>query len=204
MTRFFLVFALALLSTAPARAQDVDESANPDVVYEQQDSIYFTLDDGIQTPKEMEQEAMYVARMCRMNAFQNKYYDCDCFGGAFLVQREKLGPTVLQENIIMDLVKGKTTCANTVALAGQYYKQCLDYQSIFYEMESDQNNEKLCTCVANRSAREYAKKPILDPGYAAMMMGAGMRYCKDPRNTTVAPAQTVTTVPDFAPARTAN
>ncbi len=204
MTRFLFVFALALLSALPAMAQDIDESANPDAIYEYQDSIYFTLDDGIQTPEEMEREAMYVARMCRMNAFQNKYYDCECFGGAFLVQREKLGPTVPQESIIMDLVKGKTACANTVVIAGEYYQQCLDFQATYYEMSSEQDNEKLCSCTGNRAANEYSKKPILDPGYAASMLYTGMRYCKDPRNAPVAPARTATSVPDFTPAKTAN
>ena len=84
--RFFL-FALAalIISHSPAAAQ-VNER---NIV---KDSIYFMLDDGIQTPEEMEEEAKYVHGLCASHVNQRLFFDCECIAGAFLSEREKRGP----------------------------------------------------------------------------------------------------------------
>ena len=123
------------------------------------DSDYFMMDDGKMTPEEMEEEAMYVYEQCRSNSYKRKYYDCRCIAGAFLTNREKDGPARPQDDIVYNLFRGgPSECANTVSIAGDAYKDCMDTAKIFREFAKD--NEEYCSCVGKTTANSFAKKPL--------------------------------------------
>ncbi len=173
MNRPLLLTLALLLFPMPTFAQGVSEIVK--------DSVYFTMDDGIQDKEEMEEEADYLFGLCKGNAYQALYFDCECLAGAFLQQREKLGPTTPQQDIMYRLTKsGNATCANSAAIAGEGYKNCLEYTATARELASD--NEELCTCVGNKTAKDFAKRPRFDIGYIRKMKQGAMRYCLRPEN----------------------
>jgi hypothetical protein len=196
----FPLAAMAQGQTQPPAQQEqpVDKFDDPVNQFVPKDSVFFTMDDGIMTPEEMQQEAMYVHGLCDSNPMQRQYYDCECFAGAFLVQREKLGPTVMQEQIIMDMTAtGKSTCADTAAVAGKYYQNCLDIQTTYYELSTPEENEAICSCAARVGANDYGKQPFLDATFIAGTLNNAITYCTDPANRDRQPAE-----PAAAPAAT--
>lgn len=145
------------------------------------DSAYFVANDGIQTPEEMEEEAQYVYGLCMSNGYQSLYFDCQCLSGAFLQTRERLGPTVLQNDILNTLTKsGKAVCANTTAIAGQSYEDCLSFANDSRELEND--NEQYCTCAANKTATDFTKSPRLNIQYIRRLKTRALTYCAQPEN----------------------
>lgn len=168
----FMKYALALLLLVtfalPAQAQFVTK-----------DSLYFTMDDGIQSPEEMEEEAEFVYGICNRNAYQARYFDCSCIAGAFLQERESRGPLALQNDILYQLTKSRNAkCANPAGMAGDAYKGCQLYASSMRKLEPD--NEELCTCAANKAATEFGKYPRLNVQYIAKIKREALSFCKDP------------------------
>lgn len=175
MKRLAFLAALILL---PAHAM-----AQAPGTYIVKDSVYFTMDDGIQSPEEMEEEALYVKGSCESNAYQKLYFDCACLAGAFLQQREKLGPMTPQHNILEMLTKSRrATCANATQIAGLAYKDCLDYAAMSRELETDQENESYCACTGNKTAKDFARAPRFDIGYIRRVKSQAMSYCLIPEN----------------------
>lgn len=170
MMRYFLVF-VCLLASVPAFAQD-----DRNVV---KDSIYFTLDDGIMTKEEMLEEAQYVHGKCMGHVYQSLYFDCACIAGAFLNEREKRGPTALQDVILTELYRTggeKAKCGNTVDIAGSMYQECMAFSDIFRRLES--NNEEYCQCVGNRMARDFSDYPYLRLAYISRLRVNAMLSCE--------------------------
>lgn len=164
------VIAALLFMPLPALAQHVIK-----------DSLYYTLDDGVQSPKEMEEESLYVHGLCMGNTYQKTYFNCDCIAGAFLSERERLGPTVLQYDIVRQLLQSrKATCANTEEIAGTIYEDCMDAANYSRELETD--NEEYCACAANKTASDFNRTPRLNSRYIRQMRGNALSYCRQPAN----------------------
>ncbi len=173
MMRFLLIALFALAIPAAARAQ-IDDLTG-------QDSVYFTLDDGIMTPDEMEKEAGYVYRLCAENPYQSTYFNCECLAGAFLLQREKLGPMTPQYQILDRLMKSSSAqCPNTPAIAGDAYKTCNAYVRSRRELAND--NREFCECVANRVANRFDRSPRLSTQYVGALTSNAINYCENPQN----------------------
>ncbi len=148
-----------------------------------QDSTYYTLDDGVMDQDEMMEEADTMYRLCELNAYQKKYFDCGCFAGAYLQQREKLGPIATQSDIYESVTNSALTsnsCANTELIAGEAYEDCLRFSSQFRELALD--NDQYCTCAANKMAKDFAKAPRLSAGYITNIRTNAMEFCEDPKN----------------------
>lgn len=174
MIRFLPFLLLAFVTLIPVSASAQNDSTI-------KDSVYFTLDDGVMSPEEMEEEAEYVHGLCQSNAYQALYFNCECLAGAFLIQREKLGPLALQSDIYDRLTKSnKAVCGNTVAIAGAAYQACLTHTMTYRELALD--NEEYCQCVGNRIARQFTQKPWLDVAYIESLTMNNMNYCDDPAN----------------------
>ena len=149
-----MAFAIAvwLIGAGPASAQFM------------KDSYYFMADDGKQSPEEMEEEAMFVYQNCQSNPYQAEYYDCQCIAGAFLNEREKIGPLKPQDQIVYELFRGgPKDCANKTEIAGSSYTDCMAYAEAFREFEKD--NEEYCSCVGKTVARDFSKNPYLRTTY---------------------------------------
>lgn len=147
MIKLFLIFVFILCGasfTASAQTKD---------------SFYFMKDDGIFSDEEKDEEAEYIYAQCASNTFQKIYYDCRCIAGAFRVQRdaEKLIP---QDQILNDLLDDQDLgCVNTMQIAGDSYEFCMEYATI--SRSRKKNNDKYCGCVANKTALDFKKKPVL-------------------------------------------
>jgi hypothetical protein len=179
-----LLFLFLLVLAPPAIAQeDVDESADPRNQFAIQDSVFFTLDDGVMTRAEMEQEAQYIFGQCGMNPYRSLYFDCECLSGAFLLERERLGPTVPQFEIMEQLTRsGKSACANTANMAGESYRNCMEMRRTFFAMASPERNEEICSCAGRKAAFDFSERPVQSPSYTASLMSEAMVYCEDPEN----------------------
>ncbi len=177
----FPILLLTLLLLSPlARAQS-DEADN-----NVRDSVYYTMEDGIESPEEMEKEAQYVYELCSSNAYKSLYFDCQCIAGAFLQRREKVGPTIPQNDIVDGITRaenrtpGAPTCINAVAIAGNAYSNCLGYADTYRRQETD--NEEYCSCVGKRLASEFGKRPYLRTDYIQSMQTDAMLFCDNPAN----------------------
>lgn len=174
MMRLFLIPALLICLSFPALAQD--EENDPRVV---KDSIYFTMDDGVMTLDEMKEETRYIHGKCMNHLYQNTYFDCACIAGAFLNEREKRGPMVLQETILTELYRtgGETTakCGNAPVIAGAVYNDCMEYSRVFRRLEN--NNEQYCQCAGNRVARDFSEYPYLRTAYIERLRVNAMLTC---------------------------
>lgn len=181
---FSLLLAFALLSPA-AFAQEVRK----DLVV--RNSLDYTMDDGVMSKEEMEMEAQDVYRLCTANVYQKKYFDCACLAGAFLQQREKLGPLVMQyeiHKIITNSPETNASCANTADIAGDAYESCVSYIRGYSETELEDPKD-YCTCVANKMARDYSKAPRLSTGYVETLRSNAMNECTDPQRRAVMKTQ---------------
>lgn len=173
MIRTALFAALALCFLLPSGAA----FAQPEIV---KDSVYFTLDDGIMTKEEMEEEAQYVYDICNRNPFQNQYFDCGCIAGDFLIQREKLGPMVMQDDIFTAVTSGPNArCANAPMIANLAYNNCLDFVKIANITREE--TPEFCTCAANKAALDFAKTPKLDTTFSTSVASNALIYCNDPQ-----------------------
>ncbi len=169
--RFFLL-ASALLAFAA--------SAHADVI---KDSIDYTLDDGVMSKAEMEAEARDMYTLCNLNVYQKRYFSCECIAGAFLQEREKRGPVAFQQDIYEDIINGNATsasCANIEQIAGQTYASCMSFSQNYSDTEIDDKNSEVCTCTANKMARDFYKLPRLNMGYIENLRVIAMRDCRDP------------------------
>ena len=124
------------------------------------DAFYFMKDDNEFSEEEMDEEAQYVYEMCNLNSIRSTYFNCECIAGAFRQEREKQGP-YLPQNIILNglFSDNERGCTNTVTIAGNAYEKCMYSSKIFRSREK--NNEEYCKCVANTTARRFAKNPHL-------------------------------------------
>lgn len=178
----FLILACLLPFTAP-RAEGIKESTD------------YLMDDGVMTQDEMEDEAQYIYRDCQANPMTNLYYNCACVGGAFLIQREKRGPMYPQGWIYQDILKNpKLKCVNEEAYAGDNYKTCMSVMGVAFELGLD--NKEICTCAANRAARNFNNNPEPGIAYTGGILGNAIQYCQKPENRPVKKKSTNTT--DFS------
>lgn len=171
MIRFFLLATALLVFAAPARA---------DVI---KDSVDYTLDDGVMSKAEMEAEARDMYTLCNLNVYQKRYFSCECIAGAFLQEREKLGPLALQEDIYEDIINGNSTsasCANIEQIAGETYASCISFSQNYSDTEIDDKNNEVCACTANKMARDFYKLPRLNMGYIENLRMIAMKDCRDP------------------------
>ena len=122
-------------------------------------------------------------RLCEINAYQKRLFNCACLAGAFLQQREKLGPMVMQYEIYETITNSpevSSSCANTPEIAGQAYNSCLTFAENYGPTEFDPDTIDVCTCVANKVARDFTKLPRLSPQYVQILRSDAMTSCKDP------------------------
>lgn len=191
---------LLLILISPAMAQSMSEEREFSTY---QDAITYTLDDGIMSREEMEKESRYVYHKCMRSNMMRRYLDCECLSGTFLLTREKVGPVVSQHQIIEDMLHtGKSKCANTAAIAGEAYQECLDYSNSFRELETD--GEDFCTCVANKAANDFTAAPYVNPTHVAGVKSRARVYCQTTANRArpqtapgVQPAPEKTKIPAF-------
>ncbi len=165
MTALLIICALSAFTADDAAAQ-----------YEVKDSFYFMKGDGEFSDAEKDEEALYVFNTCQSNAIQSLYFDCACIAGAFRQERdsEKLVP---QSQIINALFNDNNSqCANTIGIAGDAYESCQEYSSIYRARNKD--NNKYCKCVANKTALNFQKKPILNTDYIRQLRSGAMLSCK--------------------------
>ena len=184
MKHFALFVLLAAFSAfgGPASAQEKKvEWKRIDLI--PKTPVDYTLDDGVMSKDEMELEAQDMYKLCENNAYQRRYFKCECLAGAFLQQREKLGPMVEQYDIFKTITNSKETdarCANTEEVAGRAFKACLSFTRNYARMEFNKDNEDYCTCAANKVARDYSKAPRLSGSYVEALRMNAMTLCKDP------------------------
>lgn len=140
------------------------------------DSIYFMLDDGEMSLEEMQQEAEFVHQECAKNVYQSNYIDCECIAGAFLNEREKLGPMVPQSNILRDVYeKHGRKCANTAEIAGNAYQRCEVYARHFRPQFKD--GDDFCQCVSKSVVRGFQSNPVIRPRYLQSLYARGYVDC---------------------------
>jgi hypothetical protein len=131
----------------------------------------------------MQMEAQDMYSLCEINAYQKRLFNCACLAGAFLQQREKLGPMVMQYEIydtITNSPEVSSSCANAPEIAGQTYKSCLTFAENYGPTEFSPDTTDVCTCVANKVAREFKKLPRLSPQYVQILRADAMSACRDP------------------------
>lgn len=177
MKSLFLALLLILPVSAAALAGEYDLIPKTPLDY--------TMDDGIMDKEEMQMEAQDVYKLCQINAYQKKLFNCACLAGAFLQQREKLGPTAMQFEIfdmITNSPETSSSCANTADIAGRTYQSCLTFAKNWSPTEFDPDNEDVCSCTANKVAREFARTPRLNPQYIQILRSNAMKFCSDPVN----------------------
>ncbi len=162
--KYAALFLAALLFSVPAHAQI-------------KDSYYFMLDDGVQTPDEVIEEAQYVFDTCDSNVFQKLYFDCQCVAGSFLQLREKYGSVAPQEELVDGIVHGKNArCSNSVDLAGYAYENCMETTRFAREYAPD--NEQYCSCVGNKVANDFTQRPRLNRNYIVKVHSNAMLACR--------------------------
>lgn len=187
MKRFFPLFILTLLLSTPAFAQARG-------TYIVKDSVYFTMDDGIQSPEEMIEEAEYVQGVCSRDPYHTQYFDCECIAAEFLQIRETAGPMKPQYEILRELTKGNNAkCANTVGIAGDTYNYCTEYSATRRELETAEENESYCTCAANKAASDFTRSPRLSISHIRNIKVNAMSYCRNPDNRAIVARQAVRT-----------
>lgn len=180
-------FVLFLLALTPALAL----AQSPSEPMSLKDPLDYTLDDGIMDQQEMEAEARDMYRLCVINPYQKTYLDCECVAGAFLQQREELGPMVEQSDIYDGILQNKgANCARTENVAGTTYESCMNYATTYREMARD--NPEYCTCVANQVALNFKKTPVVNPAYVSRLNYNAMTSCDDPANRPQRSARTNT------------
>ncbi len=145
------------------------------------DSVFYTMDDGIMSPEEMEMEADQIFKLCRTNSFQRTNFNCECLAGAFLIEREKRGPMIPQSQIVADITKNKpAACADTVSIAGKTYTSCMVNNKASRSLTNDA--AEYCTCVGNKVAKDFEKNPRLTPAYVRRLNFDAMLFCQKPEN----------------------
>ena len=210
MIRLLFLTILLSVSALPAAAQTDGgdkESTRPAIPNlgsaVTRDSVYFTMDDGIMSPDEMEKEYTYIFNMCDLNVVQKNMFNCQCLAGAFLKKREALGPMVPQFDILQDLtLEHPVDCANSEALAGTTFKACMESMAPQRSYESREDNIAYCECTANKVAKDFTRTPALAPSYVRWLTYNSYLYCNDPQNRVKKTDQAKTEFPPFP--RTAN
>lgn len=155
---------------------------NPAQAQRMKDSVDYTLDDGIMSAEEMIMEAQDIQSQCSRNAYQRVYFNCECLAGAFLQQREKLGPLTMQSDIyntITNSAETSASCANTESIAARVYQSCLAFTQDFNRTELRDNND-YCTCAANKAALDFGRAPRLSSMYIQAVRMNAMTQCRDP------------------------
>lgn len=175
MSRLLILLAFLVCAAGnglQARAQPDSQPAGVP------DSYYYMMDDGEFSEEEMQKETSFIYQDCRMNILRKIYYDCECIAGAFLQQREKLGPMEPQQNILGTLFRGGgTECVNTPDIAGRNYRDCMEYTKYFRTEKSDALNESYCQCVANTVAQKFSRAPDLSMKYISAIRTDALVSC---------------------------
>lgn len=177
-----LVFLFLLVSAGSAHAQTnaPSDTYNPGLNSKGEfiDSFYYMKDDGIFSDEEKDEEAMHIYQRCNGNYLRRLYYDCSCIAGQFRLERD-VGELVPQSIILNKVYNGRNTpCANTVNIAGNSYSKCLTYTASMRKLATEENNEEYCTCVANKFALDFTKKPLLNLRYIENMQTDSMMECE--------------------------
>ncbi len=151
------------------------------VIYDAQDSYYFTKDDGEMSEEEMDLEAFYVYKDCNRNILKNIYYSCECIAGAFRQIREDEGPITPQTHITNEIYQDTNTpCTNTIGIAGANYQECLQMASVMRTREK--NNNEYCSCVGNKVANDFTSLPKLKSYHIKDIKVNAMLHCDEPNN----------------------
>lgn len=151
MIRIFILSLLCCTMTiAPARADDVDLSAQEDI------PLGFLEANRPEakkpaTPEQID-EALQVSEECKNYNVARRYFDCDCVGMKFLELRQKEGDEASQFNL---MAKARHECPNTPEVAGIYYDRCVSWAVV----ERGEDYKEFCTCYANQFALLYSKNP---------------------------------------------
>lgn len=175
-TLIYTLFISIILSAAslPAMAQnniDVPKFSEP------RDSAYY-LKDGEFTDAEKDEEALYIFQKCNNNTIQKQLYDCSCVSGSFRNARdsEKLIP---QSLILSTIYNEKdSTCANVTGVAGKTYENCMNNAKYYDESKTVEESSKYCSCLANKSARDFSKSPKLDLRYFGRIKTQAAKICR--------------------------
>lgn len=180
MTRILLFILAALfLPSLPAAAQ---EKTPPPSQQLYKDSLDYTMDDGVMSEEEMMAEAQQMYQLCDMNVYQKVYFNCECIAGAFLQQREKLGPLVTQDEIFSTITNSaqvSPSCANTEFIAGRAYQSCINFRTGYSRTELSEDNGDYCSCVANKMANDFGTAPRLSSQYVETLRFNAMEACED-------------------------
>lgn len=175
----FLPVILALLTALPAAAQQAGEAGGTPPPAES-GGLYFSPDNATMTPLDMAREAEEVHNLCESHSYQRIYFDCACIAGAFLRERERVGPLVAQSSIITELFRTGGTlakCGNGPAIAGEMYGFCQSHVAVFRPYET--TNEDYCQCAANRMARDFMDYPYLRTAYINRLRVNAMLACEE-------------------------
>lgn len=201
--RLILAAAILFMFPAAAFAQDgMTEEERQKLTNDStlKDSVYFTLDDGVMSQKEMEEEAQYVYGTCGENAVLRTYIDCACFSGAFLKERETLGPTISQQQIMFTLVQKNPTCVNGPAVAGIIYKRCMNYYNVYSELTPQKEREEVCSCAGREVVRRFTRAPVADASYISSLSLSASMACEDPARRARITAENGVGAPSASPA----
>ncbi|HPD82280.1 MAG TPA: hypothetical protein PLK85_00545 [Alphaproteobacteria bacterium] len=145
--------------------------------YAVKDSFYFMKDDNFFSDDEKDEEAQYIYERCEANPFQKVFYDCSCIAGAFRNERDK-EQLVPQSQIFNSLFENKEIgCVNTVEIAGDTFQFCSDFMFYSRPNMKEEEREKYCGCVANRTATNYKKDPELSPQHIQKIRGDALLSC---------------------------
>lgn len=165
---FALIYLFAFLSAALCLGV-----AKPSLAKDSLDYI----EDGEMTQEEMEEEAMYVLYKCSTHLMQRTYFNCDCVGGKFLIEREKRGPLVYQHDIEKEIYTSPI-CVNKPVIAGIMYEDCLSYAAFF--RSDTRNYGDYCTCAANTMADNFSKAPSLLSRHIQRLRSNALVRCEFP------------------------
>ncbi len=159
------MLALCIATTTQAHA-----------LYEVKDNLYFMKDDNEFSEEEMDEEALYVHKICTQSAIQSTYFKCSCVAGAYRQGREKQGPYIPQSQLLNNIYTTKSKeCANIETIAGDTYAYCTNFVKSFRYREK--NNNQYCQCVANKTALAFKKDPRLSLNYIGDLRASAMTSC---------------------------
>lgn len=140
------------------------------------DAFHFMKDDNEFSAEEMDEEALYIRKICAGDVLKYSFYNCDCIAGAYRIEREERGPYVPQSiiyNELFDNPDGK--CADKERIAGETYEFCMRYSRAHRSREK--NNPEYCTCVANKVATRFSDKPRFSLDYINNIRVRSMLSC---------------------------
>ncbi len=136
------------------------------------------------TKEQLEAEAMEVYGFCEENGYQKGMYSCECVSGAFLQMREWVGPAPMQSELMTKVYgSANPNCADITLISDDAMRNCMTGRAVFNETAAD--NEEYCSCVAQKVAEIFKKKPDPLPSYMQAVQMHADSLCNDPANRPV-------------------